>query len=302
MKSMTKTAYCKINLTLEILGTRRGDGFHDLKSVMHKIPLGDIITLQLKEGQGRIFINCSQNVCKDEDNLAYRAAVQYLQSYQKSKNADFDVYIDVEKVTPTGAGLGGGSADAACVLDMLYKMAGGVDFYDVEKIAACLGSDVVFCLDRYKCAYCTGKGEICTSIATLPKSTCIVVAKPTQSLNTKGIYKSYDELYGDNYQKNRSEQMKEALEWANVKNIAECFVNDFEEICIARLGQIGVLKETIKENGAYLSGMSGSGSAVFGLFDEEEKCFECKKKLESMGITDVFAFTAQDFEKMYCCE
>ena len=296
---MIKTAYCKINLTLEILGTKRNDGFHDLKSVMHKIPLGDIIKIELSEGNGKIFLDCNEDVCENENNLAFLAAKACIEEYNKVRKPDVDVHITLTKVTPTGAGLGGGSADAACVLDMLSALLGGVDDKTVEEIAAKLGSDIVFCLEKYKCAFCTGRGEICENIDVLPKNTSIVIAKPNESLNTKGIYKSYDERFGDDYTKCKSEKMREALEKSDVSEIKANFVNDFEALCIERLPEIGVIKEKIANFGAYVSAMSGSGSAVFGLFEDQEKCLECKKTLCDMGLSEVFAFTKADFEKMY---
>ena len=299
---MIKTAYCKINLTLEILGTQREDGFHDLKSVMHKIPLGDRISLETKSGEGRIFFDCSENVCSNEENLAYRAAKAYIDEYEKSQKADFDVFIQLTKITPTGAGLGGGSADAACVLDMLEGILGALGEKRVEEIAAALGSDVVFCLERYKCAYCTGRGEICRSIETLPKNTCIVIAKPNESLNTKGIYKSYDEMYGNDYSKELSDRMEKALAQESITEISKCIINDFEPVCIPRLEEIGKIKEKISSFGAYACMMSGSGSAVFGLFDDREKCMECKNALMSQGLCEVFAFTSEDFTKTYIGE
>lgn len=296
---MIKTAYCKINLTLEILGTKRGDGFHDLKSVMHKIPLGDVIKIELTQGEGNLFLDCNEDVCENQNNLAYLAAKAYVDEYRKNKEITCDIYITLTKVTPTGAGLGGGSADAACVLDMLSRLLCGVDDKTVTEIASRLGSDIVFCLEKYKCAFCTGRGEICENIDVLPKNTSIVIAKPNESLNTKGIYKSYDERYGDDYSKCGSEKMRHALKACDKTGIKESFVNDFEALCIERLPEIGVVKEKIASFGAYVSAMSGSGSAVFGLFDDEEKCLECKKMLCDMGLSEVFAFTPKDFEKMY---
>ena len=149
---MKQTAYCKINLTLEILGTKRADGFHDLKTVMHKIPLGDVIELEAVSGSGKITFSCDSDVCAPDDNLAYRAAQRYLELYREKTSLDADVSINLIKVTPTGAGLGGGSADAATVLDMMYKALGGVSEDDVLEMAEKLGSDVPFCLERYLCA------------------------------------------------------------------------------------------------------------------------------------------------------
>ncbi len=297
---MKKTAYSKINLTLEILGTKRGDGFHDICSVMHKIPLGDIIELEVGKGNGKIDFFCSDfSLCDTQDNLAYRAADKYLEEYKKVTGKEADVKLKLEKITPYGAGLGGGSADAACVLDMMSTALVGVDFDTKLKIASELGSDVVFCLEEYKCARCTGRGEICKNIAVLPKDACLVVAKPFASINTKGIYKSYDEAYGDNYDKNASTLMEKALEKENLKEISALLTNDFEDICEKRLSDIAQIRTNLLQLGALGSLMSGSGSAVYGIFDGENKCVDAKNTLLKNGGLCAYAFTGEDFEKMY---
>ena len=296
---MKQTAYCKINLTLEILGTKREDGFHDLKTVMHKIPLGDIIELEAVSGSGKITFSCDSDVCAPEDNLAYRAAEMYLETYRKNTSRDADVSIKLEKVTPTGAGLGGGSADAATVLDMLFKALGGVSEKETLGMAERLGSDVPFCLERYLCAYCTGRGEICRNIDVLPKGSCIVVAKPKESINTKGIYGEYDRHFGDDYSKSESDRMEEALGKASLSDITSFMVNDFEHVCIPRLPEIADIKKKMLLLGASGSMMSGSGSAVYGLFDDEKKCKACFDALKAEGLTEVNFFNDNDFAKMY---
>ena len=296
---MIKTAYCKINLTLEILGTKRGDGFHDLKSIMHKIPLGDKIEIETKDGEGKVLLTCDSDVCKNEDNLAYKAARLFLERYRKNTGRCVDVAIKLTKITPTGAGLGGGSADAATVLDALQELVGGVSDEESLKMAKELGSDVPFCLGRYMSAYCSGRGEACTSIDTLPKHTHLVVAKPKESINTRGIYGEYDKKYGDDYSKCKTDEMQKALAKGEFNEIAKCIVNDFEEVCIPRLEEIYVIKRIISQNGALCCQMSGSGSAVFGLFDNENDTKACFEALKNEGLTELYRFTPQDFEKMY---
>lgn len=296
---MKRTAYCKINLTLEILGTKRSDGFHDIKSVMHKIPLGDAVEIQVKSGNGRIDLSCDSDVCKNEDNLAYRAAAMYLGIYNKNTGKTADVDIKLSKITPTGAGLGGGSADAATVLDMLQELLGGVSEDETLMLAKEIGSDVPFCLKRYTSALCTGRGEICENIDTLPKDICMIVAKPAESINTKGIYGEYDKKYGDDYTKDATEKMAVALKNGKVSDIANCIVNDFECVCIPRLCEIGLIKDRLLGGGAVCSQMSGSGSAVFGIFDDRGKCLACRDALKEYGLNDVYEFTPEDFEKMY---
>ena len=299
---MKKTAYCKINLTLEILGTKRADGFHDLKTIMHKIPLGDVVELDVYQGNGKIEFSCNNDLCSIEDNLAYRAAKSYLQQYKENTGKTADIVIKLEKITPSGAGLGGGSADAATVLDMLQQKLGSVSDDEIFKIASKLGSDVPFCLERHVSAYCTGRGEICRSITTLPKGTSIVVAKPVQSINTKGIYGEYDKTNGDDYTKSRSDEMEKALQKGNLLQIANNLVNDFEDICINRLTEIDNIKAEMLECGAVCSQMSGSGSAVFGLFDDANIAKKCRDCLLLKGLIEVYCFDGDDFEKMYMGE
>lgn len=296
---MKTTAYCKINLTLEILGTKRGDGFHDIKSVMHKIPLGDIIEVEANDGDGIIDFVCDSDVCEPCDNLAYRAAQSYLEVFRKNTGKNADVKLHLTKVTPAGAGLGGGSADAAAVLDCMQTLAGGVSDDEVLALASALGSDVPFCLKRYMSAYCTGRGEICRNIDTLPEGTSLVVAKPKESINTKGIYGEYDKKYGDDYTKTDTDNMEKALGEGDLKKIKLSLVNDFELVCIPRLPEIETIKRRMLEEGAVCSQMSGSGSAVFGLFDSHEAAEACAAALKSDGLTAVYSFDDADFEKMY---
>lgn len=297
--TVTKKAYCKINLTLEILGRARGDGFHDLKTIMHKIPLGDIVELEVCSGDGVITLSCDKALCDTEDNLAYRAAKIYLEAYKKNTGRSADVCIKLTKITPSGAGLGGGSADAAAVLDALGEGLGGVTEKEILLLASELGSDVPFCLERYTSAYCTGRGEICREISRLPKGVSIVIAKPEEGINTKGIYGVYDEKFGDNYSKSKSDDMEKALLSASLSEIAECTTNDFECVCIPRLPQIDDLKKSLISLGAVCSQMSGSGSAVFGLFDSEKKAAAAKESLVESGLSEVFVFFPEDFTEMY---
>ena len=296
---MKKTAYCKINLTLEILGTKRADGFHDIKTVMHKIPLGDKIELFAKEGKGNIDFSCDSDLCLPKDNLAYKAAEKYLGAYAGNTGKNADVKITLSKITPAGAGLGGGSADAAAVLDMLQTTIAGVSDEEVLELASLLGSDVPFCLDRFMSAYCSGRGEVCRSIDTLPENTCIVIAKPLEGINTKGIYGEYDKKHGDDYSKTATDNMERALSEKQLSAVAQAIMNDFESVCIPRLPEIDDIKKRMKQLGALCSQMSGSGSAVFGLFDDAEKCRDCFDKLKEQGLKEVHCFDDADFQKMY---
>jgi 4-diphosphocytidyl-2-C-methyl-D-erythritol kinase len=279
---MTATAFAKINLTLEILGTRRNDGFHDILSVMHKIPVGDEVSLEITSNS-TIDFSCSENVCANEDNLAYKAFVLYRDKAISKGHEKFGAKIRIEKVMPTGAGLAGGSADGAAVLDLLNKALGVMTDSEMHSLAEALGSDVPFCLEKHTSCLCSGRGEVMKDITPLHDVFCLV-AKPNENLPTKGIYKSYDELHGDDYTKNASFLMENALFSGNMKEVSSLLVNDFEEICVKRLPEIEKLRKDMISFGAMNARMSGSGSSVFGLFDNEKDMKNCEKDFLNRGL------------------
>ncbi len=267
---MKMKAYAKINLTLEITGKILPGGFHELKTIMHKAPIYDELEIKLND-TGRVNFECDKQLCDTKDNLAYRAAELFLGAAEGKGTIDGNVGADIvlKKNIPHGAGLGGGSADAAAVLDGLRKLTGALEKDELYVLANLLGSDVAFCLYDGKCAYCTGRGEIITPAPELPMGVEIRITKPQESLSTKGIYAEYDEKYAKANKERRefkSDKMLSALKNADIDEICKNLCNDFEPLCISRLPQIAEHKKKHLENGAKASCMSGSGSAVFALF------------------------------------
>ena len=279
---MTTSAFAKINLTLEILGTKRGDGFHDILSVIHKIPVGDRISLEITKTPD-IDFSCSENVCANEENLAYRAFVLYRERAVKKGHENFGARIHVEKLMPTGAGLAGGSADGAAVLDLLNKSLGVMTDGEMHELSGTLGSDVPFCLEKHTCCLCSGRGEVMKDISPLRGVFCLV-AKPNENLPTKGIYKSYDAIHGDDYTKDASFLMEKALASGDMRGVSSLLVNDFEEICVQRLPEIDSLRKDMLSLGAMNARMSGSGSSVFGLFDNKKDMKKCEKLFFDRGL------------------
>lgn len=261
--TVSKKAYAKINLTLEILGTKRADGYHDIASVMHKAhSLYDNVTVTLAER--KISLVCDKDVCLPEENLAYKAAQKYLELYKSKTGKEIGVNIEIQKNIPAGAGLAGGSSDAAAVLDALNELLGTLTDNEIYETALSLGSDVPFCLERHTCALCTGRGE---KIRDLPALDNIEIAfyLPKTPLSTKGIYGEYDKIYGDDYSKNKSVLMAEAIEkGTDVNEIFSYMCNDFQALCEQRCPEISEGCKVLSEKG-YFSQMSGSGSAVFGI-------------------------------------
>ncbi|MBE6623264.1 MAG: 4-(cytidine 5'-diphospho)-2-C-methyl-D-erythritol kinase [Ruminococcaceae bacterium] len=281
----TKNAYAKINLTLEIR-EKREDGYHNIRSVMQKVTLCDSLNFEKNEDD-KIVLTCNVDVCAPEDNLAYKAAVKYLDMYKKEQGKSFGVKIHIDKHIPDKAGLAGGSADCACVLDYLYETYGGIGYEKVEEIAASLGSDINFCLGKYICALCTDRGIVLEKCAPFDGK-YILICVPDHGMKTSEIYRAFDDspiLYDGN----PSEQVKNLLNNNKQENIYDFTVNSFAPICEKACPDITLIKDTMKKSGALASQMSGSGSSVYGIFENEDDLNLC------------FAELSEKFKKCYKC-
>jgi len=286
-------APAKINLTLDILG-KRADGYHELETVMHQISLVDRIHLFPRQA-GIALDTDSSEIPHDADNLAYRAAQSLLDKY----GCKAGIGIFIEKNIPVGAGLAGGSTDAAAVLlgiDYLLEL--GLEREILLDLAAGLGSDVPFCLAgmplRQKSAGCLavsgttvlarGRGELMTPLPMvfLPH---IVLVKPDFQLSTAEVYRGF-----------RLEGVKEhpdtgsfVADWnqGNKQDIAGHMVNVLESVSITQKPEIGYLKESLLEMGALKALMSGSGPSVFGIYDNAEQA-EAAVRLLKKDYREVF--------------
>ena len=189
---VTEKAYAKINLYLDVI-SRREDGFHDIKTVMHSISLFDELTVTYKPSpitNVRLRLKGSRFLPTDDKNLAVRAAVLYLDALKK--NADIE--ITLKKKIPIAAGLAGGSSDAAATLRAMNRL---FDKAFTEralyKMAASLGSDVPYCLYG-KTALCEGRGEIITKLPDTMKLN-IVVAVANEHVSTPRAYSALDGIF-----------------------------------------------------------------------------------------------------------
>ncbi len=274
MKEITLKARAKINLTLEIFDKRR-DGYHDMRSVMHKIGLCDTVKIEVSESDnkndenaGEIRVFCSKPVCDERDNLAYKAAESFANAYYNKTGKVFSARINIEKNIPDKAGLGGGSADCAAVLDGLRTLLGTLSEKETEDIASTLGSDVPFMLERYDCALATGTGTTLQTLPMMPVCYC-VIGTPNVGLSTREIYDLFDEKK-EALPSVRTNTLISALEQEDFGRICDNIVNQFEPICINKLPEIGKIKKSLLKSGAYAAQMSGSGSAVFGIFTDKK--------------------------------
>ncbi len=276
-KILKLRAPAKINLWLEVL-SKRPDGYHDLSTLMIPLEWGDDLVLEkTKEG---IHLECSdKKLGEGRTNLAYRAAEVFFAALgdKHFSGAIGGTRIKLIKRIPVGAGLGGGSSDAAAVLKGLNELYGS-PFEAVELIdlALSLGADVPFFIEA-RPALATGVGERLKFLETKGKNAEIlpmwfVIVKPDFEVSTR-------EAYG----RIRLTTTKDRINITCLRNfrsnLHEIIRNDLEEVVIGLFPEVGNIKKVLGEQGAIAASMTGSGSAVFGVFSKESEAVEVSKKL-----------------------
>lgn len=257
----------KINLYLRVLG-RRPDGYHEIESLF--CPIGLYDRLLLTPGNG-ITLSCNAaKVPSDERNLAHRAAVLFFEALGDSEAprtgvGACGVHIDLEKEIPVGAGLGGGSSDAASVLKGLNQICGGpFDNDRLRALALSLGADVPFFIDA-RSAIATGIGERLSLFDKLPKYYTIIIF-PGIHIATAEVYKKLN-LRLTKEQKEISKFHFTGQQFDARRHL----INDLETVTENHYPEIKAAKSLLRQKGALGALMSGSGSSVFGLFDTEQK-------------------------------
>lgn len=260
-----KEAYAKINLTLDVVG-KRDDGYHLLETVMQTVSLCDVVSVEKFDD---IVITCSEPaVPVDERNSCHKAARVFFERTGISGGAR----IDIEKHIPSEAGLGGGSSDAATVLCMLNEIYDArLSYSELEELAAKVGADVAF-LVRGGTSVCRGIGEDMERIAGLPERWVLLV-KPDFGVSTPEAYRLFDEkgaqsTYG-------TEAFLRALR--DDGNPYEFISNDLEAaLCNMEIARI---RRELLTLGAEAAQMTGSGSCVFGVFENEDIAARAKNYL-----------------------
>lgn len=251
---MELRANCKINLGLRVL-RKRGDGFHDIETVMFPVcGLFDELTV-LPHFPGTELVSTGIAVdCPPEKNICVRAVRLVQREFGIG-----DVRINLHKAVPTGAGLGGGSADAAFLLRALNEeFSLGLGSSALEHLAAELGSDVPFFI-RNTSQLCTGRGEIMSPAEVDLAGKWLVIVKPDVSVSTAEAYAGITPC---DTSLSVAEIVKHDLsEWKDL------LMNDFEKPVFAKHPVLARLKTLLYSEGALYAAMSGSGSALFGIFD-----------------------------------
>lgn len=258
---LTKKAYAKVNLTLDILG-RRPDGYHDMRMVMQTISLCDTVSLQETETGFRLK-GMDGLIPEGKKTLEQRAAEAFFEAIGCPMPG---LEVVLEKRTPAYAGLGGGSADVAALLRLLReRYAPQLDTAALERIGFQVGSDMPFCV-RGGTALAEGRGEILTDLPPLPPC-FFVLCKPDFGIPTPELFALVDG--GELTRRPDTDGMIAALERSDLAGVAKRLSNVFEEVLPEQYHEVFAIKQKLLELGAMNAAMSGSGPTVFGIFAEE---------------------------------
>jgi len=262
MKIKFKTP-AKINLGLHIHG-KREDGFHELETIFQMVSLYDDVELELLSSG--IKLECdTPGVPTDDTNLACKAALLLRQTYQVEGKG---VNIRLKKNIPFGAGLGGGSGNAAGVLMGLNRLWNlKIEREKLSKLAAELGSDVPFFLTS-PCALGMGRGEQLGSLKPCAKFQVLLVF-PGFPVATSWVYQNLKLKLTK--RENNISILRKNLSLSDITSLGSRLYNDLEPVVIQRFPEIQVVKDELGAWGALGVLLSGSGSTVFGIFDDLEK-------------------------------
>ena len=273
---LERKAPAKINLGLHVL-RKRADGYHDIETIL--LPIGLHDTLRISSADAFSFTCSDASLPINEDNLCVRAV--NMLTHQFKATPAFALHLD--KHVPYGAGLGGGSSDAAHTLLLVNDFLDlGASHEDLHSIAAQLGSDVPFFLGG-SAAVGTGRGEILTPLLHNDGSEYLLpyhllLAVPPVHVSTK---EAYQYVKPDGVGR---PDLSDLVLTGNPKEWCVNLVNDFEASVFKTYPSIENVKNHLYNSGALYAAMSGSGSSVFGLFEDEGKCIEAAKMLQSESI------------------
>lgn len=263
MTTLYEGAYAKLNLTLDVLGKRK-DGYHDLKSVMQTISVRDDVEIDVGTGNAWCLRCDKDGIPCDERNLAWKAAKIYLDTIGKDPNG---LQIRISKRIPSGAGMGGGSADAAAVLRALNRHYGyPLSIAALAELGASVGSDVPFCV-LGGTAVAEGRGERLRKLPDIPE--CLfVICKPEFSVSTPELYRKLDEKTIGHRPDHSA--MENAILTGDIGSIAQNLYNVFDPVLTADHLELNYIKSIFNSYGSLGQQMTGSGSAVFCMVTEFE--------------------------------
>lgn len=270
----TRAAYAKVNLALDILGTRP-DGYHDMHMIMQSISLSDTVTVDtIAEDKFCLHME-GFTPPEGKKTLEQQAADAFFRYIGQPTPG---LAVRIEKCTPAYAGLGGGSADVAALLRILRDTyAPDLSTDTLEKIGLTVGSDMPFCV-RGGTALAEGRGEILTDLAPLPD--CIfVLCKPAFGIPTPTLFALVDG--GELTRRPDIAGMISSLEAGDLNGIATRLGNVFEEVLPAEYHEVFEIKQRLLDFGALNAAMSGSGPTVFGIFRNRQLAEDAVRQLKN---------------------
>jgi 4-diphosphocytidyl-2-C-methyl-D-erythritol kinase len=255
----------KINLGLHVL-SRREDNFHNLETLMHPVGLCDVLEFLASKGTDTHLKTTGISVSGEmEENLVYKAYLLLKDKYKLPPLA-----IHLHKIIPTGAGLGGGSSDAAFMLKGLNTVFDlKLSISELKEYAAVLGSDCSLFIENLP-AIATGRGEILVTSEDYLKNYKIMLFFPGFPVSTKEAYSGISPI---------SDRMRLSYILDNgIESWKQSLTNDFELTVFGKYPSLRELKMELYDAGAVYASMSGSGSAVFGIFEKDIKLHESLQK------------------------
>lgn len=280
MEQLTKKAYAKLNLVLDVCH-KRADGYHELRTVMQTVSLFDELTFHKRDDwEIRLEVHAAgADVPCDRNNLVHRAVSAVMERYEACGGMD----IVLKKQIPAAAGMAGGSSDAAAAIlacSELYDL--HMDRQAMCEIAVKIGADIPYCLTGGT-VLCEGIGEIMTPLPELPK-VYFVIVKPDVSVSTAAVYGALDAA--SNTWHPDVDGMIRAIKKQDTALIADCLGNVLESVTIPQHPVIEERKQRLSDCGAQGVLMSGSGPTVFGIFfdkEQQKKAYELLRQTNGIG-------------------
>ena len=282
MDTIFAKAYAKLTISLDV-SKPRPDGYHDMIMVMQTVTLCDELTIQLLDS-GSVTASCNlRYIPGDDRNLAVKAAKLFL---KETGREQYGAKIHIHKSIPVGAGMAGGSSDAAAVLRGLNgAFSNELSNEKLMKLAGETGSDVAFCL-LGGTALAEGRGEVLTPLRPFPDC-CFVICKPEYSVSTPELFQALDRMkirvHPD------TQGLLKAIEAADLKQICRRMYNVFEDVPDRRMKTVAEIKQKLMNAGAEGAVMTGTGSAVFGIFQDENTAESAARLLRKEYLFSVTA-------------
>jgi 4-diphosphocytidyl-2-C-methyl-D-erythritol kinase len=259
-------SFGKVNLGLEVV-RRRPDGYHDIRTLFQTVDLSDELTFEPAADGALRLEGDDPSIAWDATNLIHRAA----RILREKTGCALGASIGVRKRVPPGKGLGGGSANAAVTLLALNALWGlGLSLDELAGPALSTGSDVPYFLRGGLCLG-EGRGEALTALPDLPPVSCLLVFPPYE-ISTAEVYAGFGPFLTSGAKDSKIMRFLDTGDFGLLEN-------DLEKVVLQRNPELDALKRFLKDGGASLAMVSGSGSAVFGLFPEKDKALAARERL-----------------------